>query len=343
MTGSMRWPLIAAVALTVGPFFGSVPHAQNRSGTISGTITDPQGGILPAVFIQAQGAKGTEPVSGSAGADGKYKLEAPAGTYELTVNVPGMKVWRRNDVIVRAGEAVHLDIRVEDGVSLRTLGEDPASIVATYFNRPDSAKGPPPRLADGTVDLSGVWLGGPADLSSLPLLPWAEGILKERTDNNLKDWPATHCLPAGSVPFFSGGFFKLVHHPTTLVLILENATGFTQMLLDGRTHPASFGPSWLGHSVGRWEGDTLVIDSIGFRDRGWLSFQGHPHSDQLHLTQRLRRVDFGHLDIEITLDDAVALQRPATVTKGASLAPEVELTEFICNENNRDVPHMVGR
>jgi len=321
---------------------GSVLSAQAKSGTITGTITDPQGAPFVVAFVSAQAGTST-PVNGSADRDGRYTLQVAPGSYAITVNVPGMKTSQKRDVAVTAGQSVTLDIRVDDGVSLRTLGEDPATIVATYFNRPDAPKGPAPRLADGTVDLSGVWLGGQADLSSLELQPWAQAVFDERIDNNLKDWPATHCLPAGSLPFASGGYFKLVHHPSTLVLILENATGFTQMLLDGRPHPPSFGPSWLGHSVGRWDGDALVIDSVGFRDRGWLSFQGVPHSDKLHLTQRLRRADLGHLEIEITIDDPGALRRPATVTRSASLAPDAELTEFVCAENNKDAAHMIGK
>ena len=246
-------------------------------------------------------------------------------------------------LVVAAGATVQLDVRLEDTLSLRTLGEDPTAIVATYFNRPDPPKGPTPRLTNGKPDLSGVWLGGPLDLSGLDLQPWAEALLRERVDNHMKDWPPSYCLPAGAVPFSTSGFFKLVHHPATLVFMVENATGFTQMLLDGRPHPPSVGPNWLGHSVGSWDGDTLVVDAIGFRDRGWLNFDGQPHSDRLHVTERLRRPDLGHLEIEITLDDQGAFRKPWTGTKYATLAPDVELQEYVCNENNKDAAHLVGR
>jgi hypothetical protein len=116
-----------------------------------------------------------------------------------------------------------------------------------------------------------------------------------------------------------------------------------QVLLDGRPHPQPAGPYWLGHSVGTWDGDTLVVDAIGFRDRGWLNFDGQPHSDQLHVTERLRRPDLGHLEIEVTLDDPRAFRKTWTGTKYATLAPDVELQEYVCNENNRDAAHLVGK
>jgi hypothetical protein len=109
----------------------------------------------------------------------------------------------------------------------------------------------------------------------------------------------------------------------------------TQMLLDGWPHPPSVGPHWLGHSVGTWDGDTLVVDAIGFHDRGRLNFDGHPRSDKLHVTERLRRSDLGYLEIEMTLDDQGAFRKPWTGTKYATLAPDVELQEYICNEQQR--------
>jgi hypothetical protein len=334
------------IALTIAAASGARVVAQRTTGTIRATVTDPQGGTFSVAFVQAK----REPTSssgptidGKGGANGIYTIEVPAGTYELSVNVPAMKSFRRSGLVVASGQTLQLDVRLEDAVSLRTLGEDPTAVVATYFNRPDPPKGPTPRLTDGKPDLTGVWLGGPTDLGGLDLQPWAAALFRERTDNNLKDWPPSYCQPAAAVPFFTGGFFKLVHHPSTLVFMVENATGFTQMLLDGRPHPPGVGPNWLGHSVGTWAGDTLVVDAIGFRDRGWLNFGGQPHSDQLHVTERLRRPDLGHLEIEITLDDPRAFRKKWTGTMYAALSPDIELQEFVCNENNRDAVHMVGK
>jgi hypothetical protein len=175
------------------------------------------------------------------------------------------------------------------------------------------------------------------------LLPWAEELADTRAASNSKEYPPSYCLPHGPVPLLEGGFFKLLHHPTSLVMLFETDTpGARQVFLDDRGHPDSFGPSWLGHSIGRWDRDTLVIDSIGFQDHGWLDFAGYPHSNRLHITQRLRRLDLGHLEITLTLDDPGAFRKPWTVTKTATLAPDEEIQEYICNENNKDVDHIVG-
>jgi len=315
--------------------------AQAPTGTIRARLTDPQGGAFIVGSVQATPQPSGPPISGQRGADGiTYTITVPPGTYEISAGVPAMKGFRRGGYVVAAGQTLRVDITLEDTVSLRTLGEDPTAIVATYFSRPEPPKGPTPRLANGKPDLTGVWLGGGPDLQP-DLQPWAAALLKERIDNNVKDWPPSYCQPASAVPFFTSGFFKLVHHPSTLVFIVENATQFTQMQLGGRPHRP--GPFWLGDQVGTWDGDTLVIDAIGFRDRGWLNFAGQPHSDQLHVVERLRRPDLGHLEIEVTLEDPKAFTTKWTGTVYATLSPDIELQEFVCSENNRDAGHMVGK
>jgi hypothetical protein len=334
---------VRGIVLLIAALVLGTAQEQRTPGTIQAMVTDLQGAIVPGSSVQAKREPSGPTINGQGGAGGTYTIAVPAGTYELSASAPGMKSFRRGGLVVSAGQTLRLDVRLEETVSLRTLGEDPTAIAATYFNRPEPPKGPTPRLTNGKPDLTGVWLGGPTDLGGLDLQPWAAALLRERVDNNLKDWPPSYCQPAAPVPFFTGGFFKLVHHPSTLVFIVENATGFTQMLLDGRPHPPGVGPNWLGHSVGRWDGDTLVVDAIGFRDRGWLSFGGQPHSDKLHVTERMRRPDLGHLEIEITLDDPGAFQKKWTGTLYATLAPDIELQEFVCNENNKDGVHMVGK
>jgi hypothetical protein len=322
---------------------GAAVLAQGPTGTIRATVTDLPGAIVPGASVQAKREPSGPVITGQGGAGGTFTIAVPAGTYELSVNGPGMKPFRRGGLIVSAGQTLRLDVQLEETVSLRTLGEDPTAIAATYFNRPEPPKGATPRLTNGKPDLTGVWLGGPTDLGGIEYQPWAAALLKERVDNNFKDWPPSFCQPASAVPFFTGGFFKLVHHPSTLVFIVENATAFTEMLLDGRPHPPGVGPYWLGDQVGRWDGDTLIVDAIGFRDRGWLGFSGQPHSDKLHVTERLRRPDLGHLEIAITLDDPGAFQKKWTGMLNATLSPDIELQEFVCSENNRDAGHLVGK
>jgi hypothetical protein len=176
------------------------------------------------------------------------------------------------------------------------------------------------------------------------MLPWAQALTKARAENNSADFPPSRCLPTGPVPLLGAGFFKLVQSSKLLMMVFEFETpGFRQVFLDERPHPQDFGPTWLGHSTGKWEGDSLVIDSVGFRDKGWLDFEGHPHSEALHVIQRIRRPDLGHLEIQITADDSGAYRKPWTTNKTATLAPLDEIEEYICNENNRDVAHLVGK
>lgn len=334
-----RSSIVALVALTIAAAFPDRAFSQTPTGTIGGVVTDPDGAVFPGAFVQARGAKEYNEASDDAG---RYRLQLPPGTYDLSINVPGMKGFQRKGVVVQANQNVVIDARLEDTASLRTLGEDPASIAARFFTRPEPPKGRTPRLPDRKPDLSGMWLSGPADLGTLEMLPWAAALAKERADRHMKDFPPTYCLPSAPAPLLGPGHFKLVHHPATLLMLFEFETpGFRQVFLDGRRHPKDADPLWLGHSIGRWENDTLVIESIGFRDRGWLDFDGQPHTDKLRVTQRLSRPDLGHLNIEITIDDPGALQKPWKTTKVAMLDPGEEIREYICNENNK-APRLIS-
>jgi hypothetical protein len=175
------------------------------------------------------------------------------------------------------------------------------------------------------------------------MLPWAEAVAKERIDHNLKDSPSARCLPF-NVGVISGFLNRIVQAPDILISIIEyDIPGYRQVYLDGRPRPKDLEPSWTGHSIGKWEGDTLIIDTIGFNDKSWLG-EATPHTTQLRVTTRLRRLDLGRLEIESTLDDPGALKKPWT-TKGVAtlVTTKDEIPEFICNENNQDVEHMVGK
>jgi hypothetical protein len=129
-----------------------------------------------------------------------------------------------------------------------------------------------------------------------------------------------------------------------MVLILYEAFAtFRQIFTDGRSLPPDPNPSWMGYSVGHWEGETLVVDTAGFNDKSWIDTGGRPHSEALHVTERYRRRDFGHLEIQITIDDPKAYTKPWTVTEVLHLLPDTELLEYVCNENNKDLPHLVGK
>jgi hypothetical protein len=309
-----------------------------------GRVSDPEGAAFSGAFVQLKNESTNVLLNAVSGKDGLYQFgEVAAGKYELTVNVPGMDTFRRPGTVVKPGERLRLDAKVEDGPALRTLGEDPVAIAALYINRPPPPEGAAPRTADGKPDLSGSWLLPPSSLDKAEMLPAAAALQKSRMENHAKDHPMVRCLPAGPLPLLGAGWFQIVQSPATLIMLLEDETpGFRAVYLDGRAHPRNFGPTWLGHSVGKWEGDQLVVDSVGFGDEGWLDYGGYPYSARLHVTQRFRRVDLGHLGIEITVDDPGAYAKPFSVTKTATLG-DLEIQEYICNENNRDVPHMVGK
>ena len=231
---------------------------------------------------------------------------------------------------------------------------DPTSPAGGGSNRrPVVPKGPMPRLPDGTPDLSGVWFGGgpTGDLAqglapgeTIPLLPEAKKLMDARQS---KDDPEANCLPTG-VPRVAPYPLRIVQHPThtkpthIFFLFEGNIHSYRQIFMDGRKHPEDLDPTWYGHSIGRWEGDTLVIDTTGFNDRFWFDFRGHPHTEKLHTIERWTRKDYGTLENKVTLDDPGAYSRPFTLTFVANLRAGEELIEYICNENNQDVNHLIG-
>jgi len=215
-------------------------------------------------------------------------------------------------------------------------------------------KAPAPRTASGTVDLSGIWqtdvkynfnLGADLKPDDIVMLPWAQALQAERRDNNGKDDPEGFCLPPG-FPRVNGVPFpqKIVQLPGAIIILYETRTTFRQIFFDnGHTLPNDPQPTWMGYSKGRWDGDTLIVDTTGFNDKTWLDDAGHPHSEQMKVTERFRRPSFGQLLVDITIDDPKTYAKPWTVTQAFQLATDNELIEYVCNENNLDVPHLVGK
>jgi hypothetical protein len=209
---------------------------------------------------------------------------------------------------------------------------------------------PAPRAADGKPDLAGVWRGaGPLyrfniaqDLKAEDVQPWAEALFLQRVRDSRKDSPLARCLPV-SVPFHN--FFNLtriVQTPALIVMLYESPNSpHRTVFTDGRDLPKDPNPAWLGYSVGRWEGDTLVVTTAGFNDRGWLDSAGHPQTESLRVTERLRRRDFGHMEFETTVDDPKVFTRPFTVKSERLLAADTDLLEDVC-ENERDGRHFSG-
>jgi hypothetical protein len=217
------------------------------------------------------------------------------------------------------------------------------------LRRPPAPTGPIPRLSDGTVDLGdGVWYGGGSggDIAaglprgeSLPLLPWAKELREHRSRHQEQD-PTNFCLPAGVprvTPYPSRFVQNYTIKPTHMFILYEGTIHtYRQIFMDGRKHPAELEPTWLGHSIGWWEKDTLVIDTVGYNDKSWFDHTGTPHTEQLHTTERWTRIDKGHMVNAVTIDDPGAFSKPFTVTFNATLAPAGdELMEGFCQENNQ--------
>ena len=194
-----------------------------------------------------------------------------------------------------------------------------------------------PDLHDITKNVINVFWGmKPEDE---PLRPEAAAIVQQRKAN-AKDVPRAQCLP-GSVPLGMLVFsFKIIQTLQEIVIITEINDPTRQIYMDGRPLPKDPDPTWMGYSVGRWEGDTLVVDTIGLNDRAWLDVFGHPRSESMHITERYHRRDFGHMDLEITFDDPTYYTRPFTLTTGLTLLPDSDLIENVCNENEKDRPHL---
>jgi len=212
--------------------------------------------------------------------------------------------------------------------------------------------GPAPRLPNGKPDFSGSWspddnkylrdIASDLKPDGVPFQPWARALFDQRKDgsHSLED-PDAHCLPQGVPKIDAVAYpYKFVQTPNSMVIIYEIFTFWRQVFTDGRAMDPDANPSWMGYSTGKWEGDTFVVDTGGFNGKAWLDQLGRPSTERLHVIERFRRVDYGHMKIEITIDDPGAYTRPWTVSEEAHLRPGWEPQEFICNENNKDLEHM---
>ena len=212
---------------------------------------------------------------------------------------------------------------------------------------------PTPRTVEGKPDLSGIWRAGRTgeygydyDVTQTmrpdEVQPWAEALRLQRVQNFRKDSPLARCLPV-SIPFLNfRGMSRIVQTPGLIVILYESPNSpHRTIFTDGRDLPKNPNPTWLGYSVGHWEQDTLIVNSAGFNDLGWLDVGGHPQTETLRITERFRRRDVGHMELETTLDDPKAFKKPFTLRMEKALVPDTELLEDIC-ENEHSNPHLTG-
>jgi uncharacterized protein DUF3471 len=239
-----------------------------------------------------------------------------------------------------------------------------ASLAAQWFNYPTpgvprlpdgkpNLAAPAPKAADGKPDLSGLWQAGRAgqygldydvtqNLKPSDVTPWAESVRLQRVQDFRKDSPLAHCLPV-SISFLNfRGLSRIVQTPGLVVILYEQPNSPHRVIFtDGRPLPTDPNPTWLGYSVGRWEKDTLVVETVGFNDKGWLDVGGHPQTETLKITERFRRPDFGHMELDMTFDDPKSFVKPFTLHMSKSYTADTEILEDIC-ENEVSRTHLTS-
>jgi hypothetical protein len=204
-----------------------------------------------------------------------------------------------------------------------------------------------PRTPDGKPDLSGLWaidgLGHATNLANADMLPEAQALYNKRLETYANDDPAAKCLPEGPRSGLAGLDPLRIIQSRYLTTVLYEAGQFRLIHTDGRALPKDMTPTWMGYSIGRWEGDTFVVETAGYNDRTWLDFGGRPHSEALRVTERFRRIDFGHMQLEMTFDDPKTYRRPFTIKMPVNFVPDDELIENVCLENEKDRARLVGK
>lgn len=334
----MRFP----AAIVWISLLSAAAFAQSGKGTLAGKVLDPVGEPATLASVEAKNTQSGATFKAAIQKDGGYSIaDLPAGSYDVTANMPAVSGFSQKGVAVTAAKTTTLDIRLRLSSQMSTLGEDTLhSIEDDKRHAPPT--GPTPRTGEGKPDFSGVWWRpATVDPGKPEWTPWAQQISRERTENNRLESPKARCLPSNVM--FTGSVWQFVQSRDFLIWISDDdSPGFHQIYI-GRDHPRDPTPAWYGHSVAKWEGDTLVVDRMAFDERMWLDGASHPHSDQLHIVEKYRRADLGHLEMEITMEDPKALAKPFTQKLVSELAPKEEVFEFICPENNRDVPHLVGK
>ena len=213
---------------------------------------------------------------------------------------------------------------------------------------------PAPKAPDGKPDLSGIWLSSRAKFNlaqslkpgdTVPFTPEGKAVFDERRANLSKDDPSAKCLPTGLPlrPTLATPF-KILQTPTVTAILYESRTTFRQILTDGRPLPKDYDwRAWQGFSVGRWEGDTFIVETAGFNGKAWLDQAGYPGTEAMRMTERYRRRDFGHMDLETIIEDPKMYTRPWSIFADLVLQADTELLEFICEENEKDSDRLVGK
>lgn len=340
------WNNITMKALLLSLLLALIAIGSASAQSLTGVIQYPTGEPVPNAPIQARNKLTGAAARTLTSSDGHYKLAGlPPGSYAFTIVMPCCAYQRVDrEVTLDPGKPIELNIALIETINGSTLGDDPARNAEALRKRAKVSSGPAPRTSDGKPDLSGVWLITDDPYPEPPEpLPSTVALINQL---QAKDAPHNRCLPGppptpGSAsPFIA----KLVQTPSLIVILIEDNPGFRQIFLDGRSHPADWNPSWTGHSTGKWENDTLVVDTVGFNNKNWLGGIGGgnvPTTEMLHMTERYRRTDFGHMELKVTFDDPGALAKPYHENLTLDLAPQEEILEYVCENNKPE--HLVGK
>jgi hypothetical protein len=322
---------VRRAAVLVAVACSTLVQAQTGTGELRGVLSSVRG-PLAGLEVRIKNTSTGEVTTTTTAPSGEYSIRVPPGRYEVFTSQAGYAVLALRNLAVRAGEVLKADGVLRDSPNAGTPGE----ISFLYDRATKSAPtGPAPKMADGKPDLSGVWFPGhELEPEVAPFQPWAEAAAKVHA-NNPGDDPRARCLPTGVSRMHALDLVKFVQTPGLLLALIEGASpAVRQIFLDGRSHPANLQPTWMGHSIGRWEKDTLVIDTTGFNDKVWLE-GNRPQTEQLHVIERYRRLDRGRMSVEITIDDPGAYTRPWKIRRLLQLAEGEEIQEYLCNENHK--------
>lgn len=314
-------------------------YAQEDHGNIEGRVTGPFDGIVSDVPVRALHIESGESWRTRSDSNGLFAFDAlPVGEIRIQVRTLCCEYlpYQSEPIQLRAGSGTVFDIQLSQGFQLNTIGDDIGIATAQILENQDIPDAPLPRKEDGTPDMTGMWMFGADPFPPPPkLTSWAAELVAKRTANHFVESPRIHCLPT-ALPIASHTppiFGKFVHTPDLIVILFEGILGYRQIFMDGRDHPEDPNPSWLGHSIGWWEGDVLVVDTVGFNDRGWTGLT-HPRSEQFHVTERYRRTTYGDMELEFTIEDPEVYEEPWVRQMPIYLAPNEELLEFVC-ENEK--------
>jgi hypothetical protein len=317
----------------------SIAAAQD-TGSIRGNLLDPNGSIVTGLDtpIYATHVESDSVYSADVSSDGWYALDGlRPGVYSLSFPIPCCmyQTYSEESVELSAGDSLAFDLELEWGMNLGTIGDDPAMLSNDMRANVLNVDAPVPRMPDGTPDLSGVWvnipIAGPRERPAMQ--PWALEIERQLREMGVDPIAGAYCLRYSAVPTTLRFPYKLVQTADLIVQIMEFVTpAYRQIFLDGRERPEFWNPAWYGHSVGHWEGDTLVVETVGFNE---ITPGFGIHSESLRVVERYTRTSFGRMEIEIIAEDPEAYIESFVIRREAGIAaPDQEILEFVCAENN---------